>query len=230
MNVLIACECSQTVCKAFRKRGHNAFSCDIEKEYGEHPEWHIQTDCMDVIYGECRFFTNDSIEHFINKWDLVIAHPPCTYLCSCQAPLYNEKKYGKEKVQQRRMKQNEAIAFFKIFTALDTKCAIENPVGIMSKIFRKPDQIINPYDFGEPVRKKTCLWLSGLPTLIKTNPVEPESQHHFKTGYNMGDWMYKTSCLPHKYRAKARSKTFEGIAEAMADQWGTMAIKQESEK
>ena len=223
MNVLIACECSQTVCGAFRNRGHNAFSCDIEKEYGGHPEWHVQTNCLDIIHGNCKFFTNDSEEHFVGKWDLIIAHPPCTYLCSCQAPLYNEKKYGTEKVQQRRVKQNEAVKFFMIFTYLDTKVAIENPVGCMSSLFRKPDQIINPYDFGDPARKKTCLWLFGLPNLFPTNRVNPEHQHEFKTGYRMGDWMYNTSCLPHKDRAKARSKTFDGIAEAMAEQWGTMA-------
>lgn len=222
MNVLVACECSQTVCKAFRKRGHNAFSCDIEDEYGGHQEWHIKNDCVNVINGNCTFFTNDSTQHFIESWDLIIAHPPCTYLCSCQAPLYNIEKYGLEKVNERRVRQNEAISFFMIFTSLKTRVAIENPVGIMSSLFRKPDQIINPFDFGDRARKKTCLWLFGLPKLIPTSQVEPETQHEFRRGYRMGEWMYQTSCLPHKDRAKARSKTFEGIAEAMADQWGAI--------
>lgn len=107
------------------------------------------------------------------------------------------------------------------FTALKTKVAIENPVGIMSSLFRKPDQIINPFDFGDRARKKTCLWLFGLPKLIPTSQVEPETQHEFRRGYRMGEWMYQTSCLPHKDRAKARSKTFDGIARAMAEQWIT---------
>lgn len=223
MNVLIACECSQTVCNAFRKRRHNAFSCDIENEYGGHPEWHIKTDCIDVINGNCSFFTEDSKEHFVTRWDLIIAHPPCTYLCNCQAPLYNIERFGIEKVSERRRKQNEAISFFLSFTDLNTKVAIENPVGIMSRIYRKPDQTIQPYFFGDAATKRTCLWLFGLSPLKPTKMLDLTSlkKHKFPNSNSMGEWYYKTSCLPAKDRAKARSKTFEGIAEAMADQWGS---------
>ncbi len=219
-NVLVACECSQTVCAAFRGAGFNAFSCDIVSEYGGHPEWHILGDCFNVIRAPVKFHTCDGKEHYIEIWDLIIAHPPCTYLCSCQAHLYNTNKYGVKYVSYRREKQNEAISFFMLFTRLKTKVAIENPVGIMSRLFRKPDQIINPYDFGNPERKKTCLWLFGLPKLIPTIQVIPENNHEFKCDYKMGEWMYRTSCLPQKDRSKARSKTFEGIAQAMAHQWG----------
>lgn len=220
MNVLIACECSQTVCAAFRSFGHNAFSCDIEPEYGGHPEWHIISDCRKVMYGNCMFMTSDLKLHDVKKWDLVIAHPPCTYLCNCQMPLYNASRFGMEYVENRKLKQAEAIDFFMEFTKLKCRYAIENPVGIMSNLYKKPDQVIEPYWFGDPATKRTCLWLSGLPKLTKTEIVTPPERHYFPGSNTMGGWYYKTSCLPRSQRAKARSKTFPGIAKAMAEQWG----------
>lgn len=220
MKVLIACECSQVVCLAFRARGHESYSCDIEECYGGHPEYHIQGDCLSIIHENTDFITMDGHVHTIDKWDLVIAHPPCTYLCRCQAPLYNIERYGHEKVSARKKRQAEAIDFFMALTKIQSPLCIENPVGIMSRIYRKPDQIIQPFWFGDAATKATCLWLYGLPKLKKTNIVDPPPRHYFPKSNAMGGWYYQTSCLPPKQRARARSRTFDGIAEAMAYQWG----------
>lgn len=226
-NVLVACECSQTVCMAFRKRGFNAFSCDIVKQYGGHPDWHILGNCLNVInINEVFFHTQDDKQHIIKQWDLIIAHPPCTFLCNTQAPLYNTERFGVEKVRERLFKKLQAIDFFLDLTEIQTRWAIENPVGCMSKIFRKPDQIIQPYEFGEPATKRTCFWLNGLPKLKPTHIIDRSSlkTHKFPGSNPMGEWYYKTSCLPKDKRAIARSKTFDGIAEAMAEQWGDFIL------
>ena len=208
MNVLVACEESQEVCKAFRERGHRAFSCDIQECSGGHPEWHIQGDCLPLLNGNCTFQTADTHTHTqVGKWDLIIAHPPCTELCSSGQRWYAE---GRKNYRLQR----EAIAFFYRFVMADCdKVAIENPVGVMSSAYRKPDCIINPWQFGHPEQKKTCLWLKGLPPLHETD--------------NVYDYMMT---LPLKERTriwqmgsnhgKERSKTYPGIAKAMAEQWG----------
>lgn len=206
MKVLIACEESQRVCIAFRNRGHEAYSCDILECSGGHPEWHIK---------------DDVLKHLGEDWDLVIAHPPCTYLTVAANKYYNVDKYG-DKAIIRRYHRQKAIEFFMEFVGSLFYCdkvAIENPIGVMSTYYRKPDQIIQPYQFGHPERKATCLWLKGLPPLKPTNIVKPDIIKH-KSGKTDSRLHYETLKLPPAERAKIRSKTFEGIAQAMAEQWG----------
>ncbi len=206
LKILIACEESQTVCKEFRKLGHEAFSCDILPCSGGHPEWHLQQD-VSILLNQ--------------KWDMIIAFPPCTDLCVSGA------KHFAKKIACGR--QQKSISFFKLFTEVDCeKIAIENPIGIMSNHYRKPDQIIQPYMFGDPVKKSTCLWLKGLPKLIETNNVEKDVLYYFdKKGGKQSDWNARQIIVDGKkcgYNTpefkKHRSKTFEGIAKAMAEQWG----------
>lgn len=182
LRVLIACEESQTVCKAFRDKGHEAYSCDILPCSGGHPEWHIQDDVRNIISGD---------------WNLRIGFPPCDHLAVSGA------RWFPEKIKDGRQKQG--IDFF-LFMA--TWCnAIENPIGIMSTIFRKPDQIIQPWQFGHGETKATCLWLNGLPKLTPTDIVKGREGKVWKMP-------------PSPDRAKLRSKTYQGIAKAMADTWG----------
>lgn len=204
MKVLVACEESQRVCIAFRNKGHEAYSCDILECSGGHPEWHIQ---------------DDVLKHLNENWDLIIAHPPCTYLTVAANKYYNVEKYGK-KAEERQKQREKAIEFFMQFT--DLKCprvCIENPIGIMSSFYCKPTQIIQPYQFGHSERKATCLWLKGLPALNPTNIVAPDIIK-LKSGKTDSRLHYETLKLPSEERAKMRSKTFEGVALAMAEQWG----------
>ena len=206
MKVLVACEESQEVCKAFRAKGHEAYSCDIQECSGGHPEWHLKQDVLPLLY-----------EH----WDLIIAHPPCTRLCSSgQRWLY----FGSDEYREKKLReQQEGIAFFMAFVEAanmtGVKMAIENPVGIMSSIYRKPDCIYNPYDFApETECKKTCLWLfNGL------KPLQP-NQHIPKEQRTNGIWRSNFNGKYISYNsqecAKMRSKTPRGVAKAMADQWG----------
>ena len=207
MRVLIACEFSGRVRDAFIRRGHDAVSCDLLPTESFGP--HIQEDVL---------------EHLNDGWDLMIAHPPCTYLCvtgnSWMLPKY------KDRFPNRQQQREDAIAFFMaLATAPIPKIAIENPVGIMSTIWRKPDQYIQPYQFGEPHTKKTGLWLKNLPKLEPTNIVTPKV-YHYKTGNKKGRgdpyWHVDSMKLSPLERMKARSITFEGIAEAMAEQWGEL--------
>ena len=242
MKVLVACEESQTVCKAFREKGHEAYSCDIQDCSGGHLEWHIKGDVLRIlnpenlyeddeqcIYG-IEFDTCDGLHHHIEKWDLIIAHPPCTDLCVSGARHFEKKRADG--------RQRESIEFFAKFLFADCdRVAIENPVGIISGDYIpqwfpdlaekyslpiKPSQIIQPYQFGDPHRKTTCLWLRGLPNLIETNVVEPTLvQYTCKNGKTVtfDEFMVKGF---NGDRAKHRSKTFEGIAKAMAEQWGLL--------
>ena len=213
MKVLIACEESQRVCRAFRMKGHEAYSCDIQECSGYLPQYHIHANCLPLLNGDFYFTTQDGKLHTIDgEWDLIIAHPPCTYLATSGSQWFNIDKYG-DKAIERQKKREEAIKFFMCF--VNAKCkriAIENPVGIMSTIYRKPDQIINPYQFGHPETKRTCLWLKGLPPLKETNNVYeymmtlPEKQRHRIL------WLGSN-------HSKERSKTYWGIAQAMT-QWG----------
>lgn len=240
MNVLIACEESQRVCEAFRRKGHNAFSCDILPCSGGHPEWHIQGDVLKILnpktltvlttktgddegvkeLQEISFYTMDGKLHtFFGKWDMIIAHPPCTRLCTTsQRWLYfGEKEYRAKKIQE----QQKAIVFFMLIACADCdKIAIENPQGIMSTAFRKPDCIYNPYDFeGETECKKTCLWLKGLPPLKptrkKTLPKEERTQGIFKSHFDG-----KVFAWGSEECSRLRSQTPIGVAEAMGEQWG----------
>lgn len=221
MKVLIACEESQAVCKAFRENGHEAYSADLQECSGGHPEWHINCDCLPLLNGNTRFVTEDGVLHEIKgKWDLIIAHPPCTYLTVTGNRWFNVDRYG-EKAIQRLKDRNKAISFFLRFAMADCdRIAIENPVGIISSVWRKPDCIIQPYQFGDPFEKKTCLWLKGLPVLVPTNVVKPPERKKFASGKTMPAWYADAFKLPKEERAKLRSKTFEGVAQAMADQWG----------
>jgi hypothetical protein len=220
MNVLVACEESQRVCIAFRERGHLAFSCDIIDCSGGHPEWHIKQDVIPLLNGKRIFFTCDGKSHYVTKWDLIIAHPPCTYLCNSGNRWFNEEKYG-DKARKRKIYREFAVKFFMEFVKADcAKIAIENPVGVMSTCYRKPDQIINPYQFGDAECKKTCLWLKGLPPLKSTHII-PEQQR------KQSVWTAKFNGKQYSWNspetARLRSQTFQGIANAMADQWANPA-------
>lgn len=220
MKVLVACEESQRVCIEFRKKGHEAYSCDILECSGGHPEWHIQENVMPLITGKTSFLTCDNMYHRIEKWDLIIAHPPCTYLTVTANRWYNIKKYGKSAIM--RIESRElAVEFFMYFVNANCdKIAIENPIGYMSTYYRKPDQIIQPYMFGDPARKSTCLWLKGLPKLRPTDVVKPEIIHYKNGKGTDNPWHMNTMKLPKEERSRERSKTFPGIAKAMAEQWG----------
>lgn len=205
MKVLVACEESQEVCKAFRALGHEAYSCDIEPCSGGHPEWHLQCDALELLKM---------------RWDMIIAHPPCTYLTNAENKWF--KAEFKERFPDREQKREDAVSFFMAFWNADCpRVAIENPQGIMSSRFRKPDQYIEPYMFGDSEKKKTGLWLRGLPALAPTNVVEPIIIE-CASGAREPRWHMETMHLPPKERSKARSKTFPGIAQAMAEQWGGM--------
>ena len=179
--------------------GHEAYSCDILPCSGGHPEWHLQKDVTEVLK---------------ENWDMVIAFPPCTHLAVSGAAWFEQKR--------KDGRQQQGIDFFMLFTKLDCAWAIENPVGIMSKYFRKPDQIIQPYHFGHEESKKTCLWLNRLPLLIHTNVVKEAERVVFKSGKSMPKWYADAWRLPKEERAKLRSKTFSGVAKAMAEQWGEL--------
>ena len=194
MKVLVACEFSGVVREAFRAKGHNAWSCDLlPTEQGSH---HIQDDVLDWLEAD---------------WDLMIAHPPCTHLAVSGAAWFYKKK----------KQQKEALQFVKkLMEAPIPHIAVENPVSIISTRIRKPDQIIQPYEFGEPVKKTTCLWLKNLPKLKPTKIVKPKLTT-LKTGAKFSTWDYKIS-MNHKERSHLRSITFKGIANAMANQWGNV--------
>lgn len=229
MKVLVACEESQRVCTEFRSLGHEAYSCDIIDCSGGHPEWHIKHDVLPLLDGNCGFHTMDGEYHaIIGHWDLIIAHPPCTYLAICGNRYFNEDVYG-EKARERKVLREEAFNFFmKFVNAKCDKIAIENPIGVVSTRYRKPDQFIQPYWFGHPESKKTCLWLKNLPALTPTNIVEPEKIHSKGRtgGYSGNSWYVKDETgkilgWSDPRTAKERSKTYPGIAKAMAEQWGT---------
>jgi site-specific DNA-cytosine methylase len=205
MKILVACEESQAVTKEFRKLGHESYSCDILECSGGHPEWHIQEDVTKLLK---------------EKWDIIIAFPPCTYLTVTGNRWFNIERYG-DKAIKRHQERKEAIKFFMMFANANCdKIAIENPVGIMSTEWRKPNQIIQPYEFGDPFEKKTCLWLKGLKSLEPTNIVKPPERQKFKSGKSMPSWYADAWKLPKQERSKLRSKTFPGIAQAIAKQWG----------
>ena len=228
MKILVACEESQAVTIELRKLGHEAYSCDIIECSGGHPEWHIKGDVLEILKPMTKYDWNDYItfetmdgeEHWIEgKWDMIIAFPPCTYLTATGNRWFNVERYG-EKAIQRHKDREEAVKFFMAFANADCqRIAIENPIGHMSTAYRKPNQIIHPYMFGDPARKATCLWLKGLKPLEPTNIVEPVVIKYKNGKGTDNPWNMDTMSLPPDERAKARSKTWAGIAKAMAEQW-----------
>lgn len=228
MRVLIACEESQRVCKAFRERGHEAYSCDIMDCSGGHPEWHIKGDVLKVLNpyddGELKaisFWTMDDKIHIVEpKWDLIIAHPPCTYLTVTGNRWFNFERYGEKAIYRQNERQKAVQFFMEIADADCEKIVIENPIGVMSTIWRKPEQIIQPYMFGDSAEKKTCLWLKGVKPLEPTNEVNPPERVKFNSGKTMPKWYADLWHLPAEERSRLRSQTFPGFAKAMAEQWG----------
>ena len=235
MKVLVACEESQEVCKAFRARGHMAFSCDIQECSGGHPEWHIKGDVLNIInpvddgkfVGIC-FSTMDDAIHVIERWDLIIAHPPCTYLTNCATRSHSAKMTSIPRINARTIKRIEAMKFFMQFVMVNCeKIAIENPVGVMNTCYRKPDQIVHPYMFAQSeqdsknyVTKATCLWLKGLPSLNTGHLPKPDNRQLFGVMPSGKARTWEDSLDRSGGAPKARSKTFPGIARAMAEQWG----------
>lgn len=192
MRVLVACEESQAVTKELRRLGHEAFSCDIDPCSGGHPEWHLQEDVTPLLK---------------QRWDMIIAFPPCTHLAVSGAAWFEQKR--------KDGRQQAAIDFFMLFVNAECeRIAIENPVGIMSTVYKKPSQIVQPYEYGHMEQKKTCLWLKGLPLLQPTNNVYAQMMELPKNKRERLHYL-----PPSPERAKLRSKTFPGIAKAMAEQW-----------
>lgn len=229
MNILVACEESQVVTKAFRDKGHRAFSCDIISPSGSHPEWHIKQDVVPLLKGDCEFITLDGKNHrVVGQWDMIIAFPPCTHLAVSGAKHFPDKRSDG--------RQYQAIKLFgKILNAPCKKVVVENPIGIISgeyikkyfpglcsrfKLPRKYSQIIQPYEYGHPNRKATCLWIKGLPNLVPTKVVEPEIVSYTRGDGRVTTFSKHMTEFPSPGRALRRSKTFQGVADAMADQWG----------
>lgn len=228
MNVLIACEESQRVCMAFREKGHRAFSADIQECSGGHPEWHILGDVLPIINGRCEFtLQNGQTDRQTDRWDLIIAHPHCTYLTNGGAVrmFRQEKKqyppYGEfQMVNVERLKKGMLARdfFMAVFNADCDRIAIENPIPMSIYMLPKCTQVIQPYMFGDPYSKKTCLWLRGLAPLFPTEILN-EYQPLINGG---GGRLDRPNYKGKKFAegSKQRSKTFPGIAKAMAEQWG----------
>lgn len=222
MYVLVACEESQRVCKAFRDKGHIAFSCDVIEQSGGHPEWHIMQDVLPLLNGFCSFTTGDGVRHELpQKWDMIIAFPPCTFLTAAGAVrLYPTKG----QIDMARYQQGLAAVdfFLAIYNADCDKIVIENPTPLRVYNLPQYDQVIQPYMFGHPYKKRTCFWLKGLPPLEPTNIITEGITSFINAGSknSKGEPRSAQATASKVRNAKERSKTFEGVAAAMADQWG----------
>lgn len=232
LNILVACEESQAVCKAFRTLGHNAFSCDILKCSGGHPEWHFDHDVTKVLDKTDLTLENGEVAHIDGDWDIMICHPPCTYLAVSGAKWYYhpedkhlpiEKRRPHPKFPNRAKDREDGVAFFMLLANANVKrIAIENPVGIMSSRWRKPDQTIQPYMFGDPYSKGTCLWLKNLRKLHASKETDDRGEWIiFGSGKKLPKWYSDglTKTKTAEERRTIRSKTFPGIARAIAEQW-----------
>lgn len=227
--VLVACEESQRVCTAFRKRGFKAFSCDIQEPSGGHPEWHILGDALKALDGG-DIVTMDGKTHWVPRWDLLIAHPPCTYISSVTTRHLSLRCTPPEKVVERWRKVAEAAVFFMRFALADIPhIAVENPMGYMSTFYRKPDFFVHPYYFAESTedaenyeKKRTCFWVKGLPELQRKKELPPPPPK----GYTASGKPKNFEECAKGNGAKERSKTFPGIAEAMAKQWGDYIVRE----
>ena len=239
MKILIACEESQRVCTEMRKLGHEAYSCDIQEPSGGHPEWHILGDVLKILNwsdhgnncGGIWFETMDGKFHDINQWDMIIAHPPCTYLSNVATRHHSLNCTSLDKINDRTFKRVEAMQFFlNIANAECDRIAIENPIGVMNTAYRKPDQIIHPYFFAKGendtedyVTKATCLWLKGLKPLTYKELPKPDNKRLFGIMPSGKAKTWEDSLCRAGGADKARSKTFPGIAKAMAEQWAGKA-------
>ena len=224
INVLVACEESQRVCKAFLERGFNAFSCDIIEPSGDRPDRHILDDVLPLLNGNCEFSTMDGKRHKINgKWNLIIAHPPCTYLSVAGAARLYVKKGVIDK--ERYKKGMEAKEFFMAFINADCEhIAVENPVQLRVFGIKRATQYIQPYEYGHPYSKKTGLWLKGLPLLRPTEIITDEIISWVSGGSKtLSGVARKNKGTPFR-NPKIKSKTFPGIAKAMAEQWGDFIL------
>lgn len=234
MKVLIACEESQAVTKEFRRLGHKAYSCDLLPCSGGHPEWHFKTDIFEIIKNNGGLLETGIEAHIDGTWDMMIAHPPCTYLSVSGAQWYyhpddkhlpTEKRRPHPKFPNRAEQREEAVDFFlKLAKVPIKRIAVENPVSIISSRWRKPNQIVQPYMFGDEATKTTCLWLKNLPHLFPTEIVGKGERIKFKSGKSQPKW-YSDALVKAKTpqeRRTLRSKTFPGIAKAMATQWGSI--------
>ncbi|MEE1340050.1 MAG: hypothetical protein UHG91_04600 [Succinivibrionaceae bacterium] len=238
LNVLVACEESQRVCTEFRKLGHNAYSCDLLKCSGGHPEWHFNQDVLEVIKNKGGKLETGEEAFIKGNWDLMIAHPPCTFLAVSGAKWYYhpddkdlpiEKRRPHPKFPNRAKDREDGANFFLALANADIKyIAIENPIGIMNTRWRKPDQVVQPYYFGDSFSKKTCLWLKNLPNLISTNMVDPGEYIEFKSGRRIPKWYSDglTKTKSAEERRTWRSKTFPGFAKAIAEQWSVYVVNQ----
>lgn len=225
INILVACEESQRVCIAFRNLGFNAYSNDIIKCSGGHPEWHILDNALSVLNGGVMRLQNGK-KIQIDQWDLIIAHPPCTYLSNANTSGHSLKATPENRIEGTTIERINAMRFFmECIRANAPRIAVENPVGIMNTAFRKPDQTIEPYQFAESeddkenyVTKRTCLWLKNLPLLTINDLPKPDNKKLFGVRENgkANNWTENSTTDP-----TIRSKTFPGIAKAMAEQWGT---------
>ncbi len=248
MNILVACEESQKVCSEFRKLGHNAYSCDIQEPSGGHREWHINDDVLPLLSGNCTFSTMDGVKHKISgKWDMIIAFPPCTHLALSGAAHFEKKRNDG--------RQRDGIEFFcRFFDADCDRIVIENPKNIISggeyirkwfpdlaekyKLPRKCSQMVHPWMFGDPYCKGTCLWIKGLPNLIPDITEEPETEwveYISKKGKKKRIQKWYSDAFTDNQkdsaaRSRIRSKTFDGIAKAMATQWSNFCELSENQR
>ena len=210
MKVLVACEFTGLVRDHFCRMGHDAWSCDIESSTSKYTN------------KKGKHILGDVIPLLSDYWDLIIAFPPCTHLTNTANKYYNVRKYGRSAELKHKEREKAVQFFMQIVNANSPRIAIENPVGVMSSRYRKPDQIIQPHYFGDPFEKKTCIWLKNLPKLTFTDHVPPPPRKRFASGRTMPAWYADAWKLPKEERAKRRNKTFPGIAKAMADQWGIL--------
>lgn len=239
LKVLVACEESQKICSEFRSLGHIAYSCDLLACSGGHPEWHFKQDVMEVIKNHGGVLQNGQEVYIDGEWDIMIAHPPCTFLAVSGARWFYHPDDKELPIEMRRphprfpnraQEREEGMEFFLALANAGIKhIAIENPIGIMSTHYRKPDQIVQPYYFGDEASKSTCLWLKNLPPLEKTNVVGTGEWVKLKSGKRLPKW-YSDALVKAKTpeeRRNMRSKTFPGFARAIAEQWSDYVLKED---
>lgn len=239
LNVLVACEESQRVCSEFRRLGHNAYSCDLLKCSGGHPEWHFNCDVLEVIKNKGGILQNGEIAFIDGDWDIMIAHPPCTFLAVSGARWYYhpddkdlpiENRRPHPRFPNRAHDREEGANFFMALANADIRhIAIENPIGIMNTHYRRPDQVVQPYYFGDEASKSTCLWLKDLPKLEKTKVVGTGEWVELSSGKRLPKWYSDalTKAKTPEERRNLRSKTFPGFAKALAEQWSEYVLRKD---